>query len=336
VLSAQAIASAGRRGISTGSVLSRRGDILVSRAQRARMLDSAVKIIAEGGYEEMSVARISGVAGVSRRTFYDLFEDREDCFLAAFNASTARASEAMATGYAQGSGWLDQTRRALLALLRFLDSEPGVCSLLIVDALKAGPTVQKRRAQILGDLSRVLHEDAPRNRTGKGVPALMGEGVAGSVFSVIHSRLFSAPPAAMVELLNPLMAMIVLPYLGTAAAHRELERPTPAASPASASQPAQGAHTASAPPMRVTYRTLLVLAVIGENPGASNRQIAGLAGISDQGQMSRLLTRLERLGLTNNTGPNQPAGGPNKWQLTPQGRQATHVAGEPSNTQEAR
>jgi AcrR family transcriptional regulator len=334
VLSAQAIASAGRRGISTGSVLSRRGDILVSRAQRARMLNSVVKIIAEGGYEEMSVARISGVAGVSRRTFYDLFEDREDCFLAAFDALAARAAEAMATGYAQGNGWLNQTRSALLALLRFLDSEPGICSLLIVDALKAGPKVQKRRAQILGELSRVLHEDAPRNRIGKGVPALMGEGVAGSVFSVIHSRLFSAPPAAMAELLNPLMAMIVLPYLGTAAAHRELERPTPAVSPAPQSDGA--ADLALAPAMRVTYRTLLVLAVIGENPGASNRQIAGLAGISDQGQMSRLLTRLERLGLTNNTGPNQPAGGPNKWQLTPQGRQATHVAGEPSNTQEAR
>jgi AcrR family transcriptional regulator len=300
------------------------------------MLDAVVKIMADGGYEEMSVARISGVAGVSRRTFYDLFEDREDCFLAAFDALVARAAKLMAASYAHANGWLDQTRRALLALLEFLDSEPGVCALLVVDALKAGPRVQKRRAQILGDLSRVLQENAPPSKTGKELPALMGEGVAASVFSVIHSRLFSAPPAAMAGLLNPLMAMIVLPYLGTAAAHRELERPMPTVSPIPTPPPGTDRVVVPAPAMRVTYRTLLVLAVIRENPGASNRRIAGLAGISDQGQISRLLTRLERLGLATNTGPNQPAGGPNKWQLTLQGQQATHAAGEPSNTEEPR
>lgn len=73
--------------------------------------------------------------------------------------------------------------------------------------------------------------------------------------------------------------------------------------------------------MRITYRTLQVLATIAATPGASNRQIADGAGVHDQGQISKLLTRLERLGLVHNTGAGQPQGAPNAWTLTPQGQQ---------------
>jgi DNA-binding MarR family transcriptional regulator len=73
--------------------------------------------------------------------------------------------------------------------------------------------------------------------------------------------------------------------------------------------------------MRVTYRTLQVLNVIANTPGASNREIADGAGVHDQGQISKLLTRLERLDLIHNTGQGQPQGEPNAWTLTPHGQQ---------------
>jgi DNA-binding MarR family transcriptional regulator len=73
--------------------------------------------------------------------------------------------------------------------------------------------------------------------------------------------------------------------------------------------------------MRITYRTLQVLRTIAETPGASNRQIADHAGIHDQGQISKLLTRLQRLGLIHNTTQGQPQGEPNAWTLTPHGQQ---------------
>jgi AcrR family transcriptional regulator len=63
----------------------------VGEVQRARMLAAAVQVVGELGYERMSVARVTARAGVSRRTFYDLFEDREECFLAAFDETVARA-----------------------------------------------------------------------------------------------------------------------------------------------------------------------------------------------------------------------------------------------------
>jgi AcrR family transcriptional regulator len=331
VLSAGGTSRGRRRSAPTGSVLSRRGDVLVSQTQRSRMLSSAVAVVSEYGYGEMSVSRIAGTAGVSRRTFYDLFEGRDDCFLAAFEDILARARELMVAGYAEHRGWAQCVRGGLLALLRFLDSEPGMRRLLIVDALKAGPRVGARRVEVLAELSRALHESGSHAKAGRELPALTGEGVVGAVLGVIHTRLLAERPDAMVELLNPLMAVIVLPYLGHAAAQRELARPAPKVPRAPARTEIQDWRRRDplvGLPMRITHRTLLVLAAIGEHPGASNRQVATRAGITDQGQISKLLARLEALGLIENAGAGQPSGEPNQWRLTPRGEQiqrATHT-----------
>jgi len=124
------------------------------------------------------------------------------------------------------------------------------------------------------------------------------------------------------KLLNPLMSSIVLPYLGTAQARRELEMPVPKVPPARerASTPLQSDPFKDAG-MRLTYRTMLVLSVIAANPGASNRQIGDIAGVGDQGQMSKLLARLERIGLIAKRSHGHAKGEPNAWALTAGGRQ---------------
>jgi DNA-binding MarR family transcriptional regulator len=73
--------------------------------------------------------------------------------------------------------------------------------------------------------------------------------------------------------------------------------------------------------MRLTYRTVRVLMVIAEHPGASNREIAEGSGIVDQGQISKLLNRLARLKLVENLGEGQEKGAANAWHLTPRGAQ---------------
>lgn len=73
--------------------------------------------------------------------------------------------------------------------------------------------------------------------------------------------------------------------------------------------------------MRITYRTVRVLMTIAADPGASNRRIAAEAGISDQGQVSKLLARLEHLGLIENRGEGPVKGAPNAWALTARGVQ---------------
>jgi AcrR family transcriptional regulator len=324
--------SARRGGAPVAALSSRRGDVLVTQAQRSRMLNSAAQVILEHGYAQMSVARVTGRAGVSRRTFYDLFEDREDCFLAVFEEALELARRAMIAAGARERGWREQTRAALGALLALLDEEPTLRALLFLDALKAGPRVQQRRAEALKELTAALERGGVKLGTSRELPPLTAEGLVGAVASVIHNRLLTEDPGPMLELLSPLMGMIILPYRGPAAAQRELERPTPVVEPhVGLSQPERPVNPEplNGLPIRITHRTLLVLTAIGEQPGASNRQVADHAGVSDQGQISKLLARLAGHGLIENTGEAQPSGEPNAWRLTARGEEVNQSSTMP-------
>jgi DNA-binding MarR family transcriptional regulator len=154
---------------------------------------------------------------------------------------------------------------------------------------------------------------------------LAAEGAVGAVFAVIHARLVVGGQESLTGLLGSLMSAIVMPYQGGAAAQKELHRPAPLlkSNPARHyGDPLEGLE------MRITYRTVRVLIAIASTPGASNREIATAAGIQDQGQVSKLLTRLEHLGLIHNQGVGPTKGAPNAWTLTPKGQrieQAIHV-----------
>jgi AcrR family transcriptional regulator len=306
-------------GADTGGVSS--GHVTVM--QRARMLTAAVDVVGELGYSGMSVARVTSRAGVSRRTFYDLFEDREDCFLAVFEEAVHRAGALAGEACnARPGRWRERVRAGLTALLGFLDDEPGLRALMVVDALAAGPRVLERRARVLDTLRNIVDEARRETKPGREPPPLTAEGIVGAVLAVIHARLLSHKNPRLIGLLNPLMGMIVLPYLGQAAATRELEQPK-LALPRRARRPTKD--PLEGVDMRLTYRTLRVLTVIAANPSASNRIVAERAGIADQGQISKLLARLEHLGLAQNTGEGQTKGEPNAWTLTPRGREVEHT-----------
>jgi len=324
----------------------------VTEVQRARILSAAARVVEELGYDGMSVARITSRAGVSRRTFYDQFDGREECFLALFEQTAVRAGGiAQDAAEAAGrKGWRERVRSGLGALLTLFDDEPAVGSLLVVEALGAGPRVLERRASVLDSLKAIIDEGRGEAKRGDGPAPLTAEGVVGAVLSVIHARLLEqrqregtrsangpsrghARQGALVGLLNPLMGMIVLPYLGRAAASKELlacpvpKSSCPAKVPAwrkpSSVDPLDGLG------MRLTYRTLQVLSAIAAQPGASNRQIADVAGVHDQGQISKLLNRLERLGLIHNAGHGQPRGEPNAWTLTTRGTRVAEALRQP-------
>jgi AcrR family transcriptional regulator len=294
----------------------------VAEVQRARLLAAAAEVVSEFGYAGMSMVRVTSRAGVSRKTFYDLFADREDCFLALFDGAVARIGVVAIAGYEREGCWREQVRAGLLSVLEFAEDEPMLAALVVVDALGAGPRVLARRARVLETLTRVVEEGRSEVKAGAGPPPMTAEGVVGAVLSVLHARLLDRDGDPLVELLNPLMAMIVLPYLGQAAATRELAHPLPKTRHVS-SRPVR--FPLDALKMRVTYRTVQVLATIAELSGGetagrpSNREIAEAASVHDQGQISKLLSRLQKHGLIENTGLGQAKGEPNAWGLTTKG-----------------
>jgi AcrR family transcriptional regulator len=300
--------------------------------QRARILAGLVEVARERGAARVTVADVVARSGVSRRTFYELFEDRDACFLAAFEGAVARAAVRVAPafraeldGRARAGQWRERVRSGLLALLEFLDDEPGLGRLCIVDALGAGQAAVARRAVVVEALVEAIDEGRGEAKLGLAPTRLTAEGVVGGVLSVLYARLAATHSRPTIELLNPLMRMIVLPYLGPAAAARELARPTPKARPRIVSTPSNPLEGLE---MRLTYRTVRVLVAIATAPGASNRQVADAAEVHDQGQISKLLARLEHLGLVENIGCGPLRGEPNAWHLTSRGRAVEQAIGQ--------
>jgi AcrR family transcriptional regulator/DNA-binding MarR family transcriptional regulator len=314
----------------------------VAEIQRARMIAALIEVARERGVGGVTVAQIVVRAGVSRRTFYELFKDRDDCFLAAFELAVQRAARRVLPAYRTGGSWRERIRAGLGELLEFLEDEPGMGVLCIVDALGAGRLVRKHRTQVVEALIDAVHEGRRSARGGARSTRLTAEGVVGAVLAVLHARLADdeedparardasartgtsstrAGAPSMAALLGPLMGMIVLPYQGQVAAAREASRPAPGRR--RPSQP-QGDPLRDLD-MRLTYRTVRVLLAIAGRPGASNRQVADASGVQDQGQISKLLARLEHLGLIHNNGVGHARGGPNVWSLTPKGEEIEHT-----------
>jgi hypothetical protein len=279
-------------------------------------------------------------AGVSESVFHDAFSTVVECYGAAFEEGLARLSRAVNEAVAREQSWLDQVRSGLVAMLGFLDDEPAWACLLVLETpLSAAVTLECRQrlhnllAGLLGRRGGV--SQGYGNGRGAESPMLLatlgGELVVGGVFSVIHTSMLEADAGKLVELAPSLMAFIVAPYLGQDAAQAELEgRPAGGQGFANGSGSAR-AHAISRAadlPIRATHRTTLVLRAIARAPYSNNREIAQAAGLADEGQTSKLLTRLERKGVIENVGAGAVRGEPNAWVLTAPGRRAVELLNE--------
>ncbi len=257
-------------------------------------------------------------AGIAEAVGAEWFEDREDCVLGAFELGIERAATRVVPAYRAESRWLDAIKAALAAFLRFLEAEPELGRLLVVHAMGAGPRVLQRRSEVLATLAEVIDRGRSESLAGRvEPPAVVAEGVAGAVLAVIHNRLSAEEPQPPLELFGALASIIVLPYLGASVARRELTRPAPRPRIESTGALLEaGIRTVGT---RLTYRTARVLSAIADYPGASNREVAERAGVVDQGQISKLLARLESRELIAKIGEGRTRGAPNSWRLTERG-----------------
>jgi AcrR family transcriptional regulator len=307
----------------------------LAEIQGGRLVAAAVAVVDERGYGEATVARITGRSRVSRRTFYDVFANTEACLAAAVeDLLEAVEREVAANGDLAVLPWAERVRLGLWRILCFFDREPVLARMLVVHSQKGGPLVAAARERALSRLTTVVDEGRCENKRAGECSRLTAEGVVGAGVAIVQARLARRQRPALTGLLGELTAMVVLPYLGPEAARRERTRPAPPVPPrprrARVQAPAAGApDPLQGLPMRLTYRTARVLDAVGEHPGASNRQVADRAEISDQGQVSKLLARLERLGLLENAGGGHLKGEPNAWRLTARGELVGQRIGAP-------
>jgi AcrR family transcriptional regulator/DNA-binding MarR family transcriptional regulator len=276
----------------------------VDALQRGRLLSATIALVGERGYEGVTVRGVCERAGVSSRVFYRSFSDREDCFLAAFNDAIEGLELEVRAGWESELGWTARIRAALRALLVVLDREPVLGRLVFVEALAGGPRVLACRARVLEGLAGVVDGGRVNARVASRLPVVVGEGVVGGAFGVIHARLLELRPQPLVELLGQLMATIVLPYRGSTAAARELQRPVPRvpAKQRDGGRPSRRSLGSVSPvDYRLTTRKQMALAAVAGRPGLNNREVSEIIGLGDQGQISRMMKRLSEQGLVENT-----------------------------------
>jgi hypothetical protein len=261
--------------------------------------------------------------GVTEREFSEEFASEEELFCAAFDHGQTLIAKALILEVQDQKRWLPRVRSAVVGVLRFLDAEPEWAELLLLHTPAAGTRVLERRERTLGRLAQLLERGAPKSveiglTLKSGVTA---ELVIGGAFAVIQGRMLRHQGMPLIELAPSLLSLIVLPYLGSAQANAELTRaPAPRLE-------LQALEIKPELRRRASYRTALVLTAIAGAPGANNRAVAQAAGLSDEGQTSKLLSRLRRQGLIENVGLGQAYGESNAWQLTKEGERIAEALG---------
>jgi AcrR family transcriptional regulator len=296
------------------------GHAHVVAMQRSRLLSAAVGSVAELGWDGASIGRITERAGVSRRTFYEQFDNREECLIAVLENAVAQITAQIAEAGLAELLWRERVRAGLWTILCHFDREPALARVCLVESRRGGGMVLDYRQEIIELLVEIVDQGRGEARANEPT-ALAAHGVVGGVFEVLYSQLLRGEGEPLRGLLGELTGMIVLPYLGVAASQREETRPVPEQQ--IGGQPERegnGRDLLAALPMRLTYRTATVLQALEERPGQSNREVADLVGISDQGQISKLLSRLARLGLLVN---GSDRGERNAWTLTATGSRVT-------------
>ena len=141
---------------------------LVAASQRTRILEAVGRAVAQKGYAAATIDDIVRGAGVSKKTFYEHFSDKEDCFLAAYEAAADELFARVREAQAAPGPWLERTRAGISAYLRWLAAEPALARVFLIEVAAAGPRAAERRealrdryAEQLAELQRNARDELP-------------------------------------------------------------------------------------------------------------------------------------------------------------------------------
>ena len=199
---------------------------VVAASQRTRLLEAVGRAVAEKGYAGATIDDIVRGAGVSKKTFYEHFRDKLDCFLAAYEAASDELLGRLREAQSSPEGWLERTRAGIAAYLRWLAAEPALARVFLIEVAAAGPRAAERRERLrdrYADLMRELQDDAraeipalPR------LPAEVFHALVAAVDEVVVRRIRDTGAAALPELEPVLLylqvALLAGPQLAAEAA----------------------------------------------------------------------------------------------------------------------
>jgi len=194
---------------------------LVAHSQRERILTAMAKVCAAKGYGAATISNIVEEAGVSRATFYELFQGKEDCLQASMELSLADAMGRIVEVYSPDKPWATMVRDAAAAFLDLLATRPEFARMALIEAPAAGG----RSLEMYASGKRVLQALLDRGRSDpveeQGIPSSASRGALAAAEQLIVGQILAANTERLPELLPDVVYIVTIPYLGQDEALRQ-------------------------------------------------------------------------------------------------------------------
>jgi AcrR family transcriptional regulator len=185
---------------------------VVAESQRERLLVAMADAIAAKGYANVAVADVIERAGVSRRSFYEHFANKEECFLAAYDAGVEALLGAIAEAEAGAGGLLEGARAGTEVYLQLLSDNPAFARTFLIEVLGAGPAALARRDAVHERFAARLAEAHAAFAAAVGPPAgvpapapYIFRAAVGAIHELVIDRLLKEGAEALPDLLDPIL-----------------------------------------------------------------------------------------------------------------------------------
>jgi len=186
----------------------------VAHNQRERLIAGLATAVAEKGYRAVTITDITREARVSRRVFYENFEGKDECFLAAFEVVVGHIRELAQEATASIDDWPGQATAAARAVLLFLAEEPDLARLCLVESQAAGPLVSARFHEAVHEVVPYLEQGRGLREGDRELPPTTEESTLGALVLLAGRKVAAGEATALEDLLPELVEFILAPYLG--------------------------------------------------------------------------------------------------------------------------
>jgi AcrR family transcriptional regulator len=186
----------------------------VAHNQRERLIAGLATAVAEKGYRAVTITDITKQARVSRRVFYENFEGKEECFLAAFEVVVGYIRELASEALAEIDDWPHQAIAAARAVLAFFAAEPDLARLCLVESQAAGPLVSARFHEAVHEVTPYLEKGRAERSGERELPPTTEESTIGALVMLVSRKVAAGDAAQLEDLLPEFAEFILSPYLG--------------------------------------------------------------------------------------------------------------------------
>jgi AcrR family transcriptional regulator len=194
-----------------------------TKTRRDLILAAMIRVVGSKGYKETSVADVIEEAGTSRTTFYKHFEDKHDCFLAAYDMLVEQVFSEVLAGCDGDQPWLERVEKGLSTIVKLFALEPELARTAVVEVAAAGADARRRHWSAVARFTEYL-EGGREMADGRELPENISLMSAGAVSGLIFDELLAGRAAQLPAMLPDLVFAMLVPYIGPRAAAEEMRR----------------------------------------------------------------------------------------------------------------